>query len=719
MYLIQAIIVFLLFTFGSLPALFTIFKKTPDKGFALSPILSMLAISYSAWLLSSLKFASFSTNNLILITVVYFGLNLIVFLKIRDELICEYKKNKIIFIEIIVFIFLFILFIIIRLWNPDLWHPIMGGEKPMDFAFLNSIINTKFFPPRDPWFSGETINYYYFGQVIVATLSKIAHVPTNYFYNFVIPFLYAISGLIAFSTTYQLCKSKIAGFITVFLLLIAGNWAQIKVIFDYFLGEPTYINSWYWTATRVMPNNEINEFPFFTFLYADLHAHLISIPLIISVLYLILSTKNTPHSQILKQSLLIGFLSGVILMTNIWDYPTVLLAIFIFNSWKIFKYKSNFIKKLGSVLFLNTTILITSYLTALPFLFNFKSGAFGLSLYKGVNTDLLDFILINGSFLLLILFYLFIRIYYWRKKIILYLITVVILVSFILFKLYFLPVLIIIFALFIKILISHRRQLSTGGELSILLIALSMFLFMVPDFIDFKLGLGRMNTVFKFYFQAWIFLSISAGWMITEIWGALERKKSVKIIFLLVLFFVSVATISYPLTATFAKINDRFEKRVKLTFDGEDFMKSAVYRNGNNVITLSGDYLSIEWIKNNIETDAVIAEAQTPIYGWGSRISVYTGRQTILGWDWHEIAHRSYLDPTIIRLRSSDVETLYTTTDQLVIKNILEKYSVDYIYYGELERKHYQLSKKLVFDSSTFLKKIYENNTTSIYKYLR
>ncbi len=68
---------------------------------------------------------------------------------------------------------LFVLGLLLRLGNPDLWQPWMGGEKPMNFAIFNSVLKAVYFPPNNPWLSGYFLNYYYYGYVLAAIPTKI------------------------------------------------------------------------------------------------------------------------------------------------------------------------------------------------------------------------------------------------------------------------------------------------------------------------------------------------------------------------------------------------------------------------------------------------------------------------------------------------------------------------------------------------------------------
>jgi uncharacterized membrane protein len=153
------------------------------------------------------------------------------------------------------------------------------------------------------------------------------------------------------------------------------------------------------------------------------------------------------------------------------------------------------------------------------------------------------------------------------------------------------------------------------------------------------------------------------------------------------------------------------------TLDGMAYMEHATYRDKDRDLSLNADYQAIRWLQDNIVGTPVILEAQTGLYKWGSRVSIYTGLPTVLGWDWHEKQQRVTMgDRVDERLR--DVKTIYESPRMDQVLPLLKKYDVSYIYVGPLERAYYPAAglKKLEETPLDILKPVYEANQVTIYQ---
>src|SRR5260370_4048948 len=102
---------------------------------------------------------------------------------------------------------MFLASVLVRLGNPDLWAQTLGGEKPMDFAYFNAVLKSTIFPPYDPWYAGGYLNYYYFGFVLVGTPVKLLGMMPSIAYNLIIPTLFALTGIGAFSVAFNIVAS--------------------------------------------------------------------------------------------------------------------------------------------------------------------------------------------------------------------------------------------------------------------------------------------------------------------------------------------------------------------------------------------------------------------------------------------------------------------------------------------------------------------------------
>ena len=220
----------------------------------------------------------------------------------------------------VIFAAAYLFFVWIRMGNPDIWQPWLGGEKFMEFAFVNGILRSPTFPPLDPHFAGGYINYYYFGLYLVAYLIKLTGIYAEVAFNLAIPTLFALTVVNTFSVAYsaltprttaqvsrlgQLAKAGLAPLFVVLIgnldgfALLVRNLANVgtssfassvpglqqllasvtglRTVLTTEMQMPRYD---FWAPSRVIDRGlTINEFPYWSFLFADLHPHLIGIPM--------------------------------------------------------------------------------------------------------------------------------------------------------------------------------------------------------------------------------------------------------------------------------------------------------------------------------------------------------------------------------------------------------------------------------------------------------
>ncbi|HIE24958.1 MAG TPA: hypothetical protein EYP74_03050, partial [Anaerolineales bacterium] len=192
-----------LFTY---PIVRRIFPGLSDKGYPLSRAFGLLLLAYFPWLLGS-----FGIPYTQLTIALIFGAIMLIgawqAYAQREALKKEWSENRKYYLMIEgIFLALFLIDLVIRIGNPDLWHPSKGGERPMDLSYLHAVLKSTTFPPYDPWFAGGYLNYYYFGFVLVGTPVKLLGLTPTTAYNFILPTLFAMVGINAFSVGWNLLK---------------------------------------------------------------------------------------------------------------------------------------------------------------------------------------------------------------------------------------------------------------------------------------------------------------------------------------------------------------------------------------------------------------------------------------------------------------------------------------------------------------------------------
>ncbi|MDX9955920.1 MAG: DUF2298 domain-containing protein, partial [Anaerolineae bacterium] len=392
-------LVLTLLSWLAFPWMLLLFPALRDRGYGFARILGLLVWAYPAWLLASLRLVRHTPLLLWGLLLVWAVMTVLFARRHWDSLRAFWRLrwSELLRIEI-VFAVLYVGWVLVRHANPDFYHLVAGGEKPMDLAYLNAVIKSSWFPPYDPWFAGGEMNYYYFGFVLIGSLIKATGIMPSVAYNLAIPTLFAMTGAGAYTLAANLAsggengapgsarRARRAGIWAVALVVLLGNLGEIQLLikglaevgnvqFESLIpGYQLLVSAaagfwkvvvkgqtlpfrpewWYWNATRIIPAGPgegagpINEFPIFTFLYGDLHAHAISLPLtqIAAGIALQWGLRAAPqwHSRANSDSransvivevwrffrktlpllMLAGLTAGALQATNTWDYPTYL-----------------------------------------------------------------------------------------------------------------------------------------------------------------------------------------------------------------------------------------------------------------------------------------------------------------------------------------------------------------------------------------------------------
>jgi len=219
----------------------------------------------------------------------------------------------------------------------------------------------------------------------------------------------------------------------------------------------------------------------------------------------------------------------------------------------------------------------------------------------------------------------------------------------------------------------------------------------LPELVAIQGDVGRMNTVFKFYLQAWVLLGVIAGPAVVWATRRLGDGGVGRAVWMAALACLVAGAAVYPLAATPVKVGLRFTP-LGPGLDGMAFMAQARHAENGRDLRLPADYAAIRWMLENVEGTPVVLEGQAPLYHWGSRVSVYTGLPTVLGWDWHQKQQRWGYQSTVEE-RQRDVKTAYESISPSRTWEVLRRYGVNYVVVGGLERAYYPAAGLAKFEA--------------------
>ena len=647
-----------------------LFRGFADKGWMFSKVVSITITGFLTWFLVSIKLLKFTTVTCVGITVVFGIVCILLYEKQRKAgYDCLPIDNlDLVYIEEILFFAVFLMWTYLAGFHPAA-H---GTEKFMDYGFMEAMMRSKTLPATDIWYSQGKINYYYGGQYFAVFLTKLSGTQVELTYNLMRTFVAAFAFVLPFSLVRQMTVDmqgkkvygwkkrlpSITGFIAGLAVSIAGNmhyvvYAQIIPLIQKLKGQEVD-SYWFPDATRYIgfnpdvPDKTIHEFPCYSFVLGDLHAHVVNIMFVLLLLGLLYAwmqkVRNTTPSveklgakkfwmqQLLMPHILAAaMLLGMFHWTNYWDfviYYVVTGGTVLFMN--IICLKGDIKRIIAVTAAQAVEIFAVATVIILPFTLQFTTMVQGVRLAQ--NHSLPHQLLIL-----------------WGLPTIL---TLVFVISLIVGKLK---------RLNHKSLYRLMKAIRTPDLFAVIMGLCAIGLVAIPELVYvrdiYENGNARANTMFKLTYQAYIMFGMTMVYVIFRQLFVNRRKilKAVGVIGLALLLW----TCGY-----FGKSVDSWFGQV---------LDPSQYKGLNATAFLETDYAedvgAIRWLKENIEGSPVVLEANGDSYSEYERVSAMTGLPTVMGWYVHEWLWRN--DVADLNAKADEIETIYTSTNAAEVQSMI------------------------------------------------
>lgn len=610
-------------------------------------IAGMIAVAYPAWWAGVFGFAQWQAIGAgLLVLAALPGLWSIVR---RRSAWCALVAGE------LAFLLASVVVLSIRLPHPQ----ILGAEKPMDLGILTAMLRTTAFPPPDMWLAGEALPYYYWGALVWTLPIKLSAVPVAYAYNLVVATLAGLTFSLVWALGKRLSGTQWGGALAAFFAVFAGTfdgWRQLVTTHDI-----AGIDLWRSSRQDV---DAITEWPLFSFWLGDLHPHVLSIP--IALLALLLALAAGRHGPRFPQVVVVAVLVGLTGAANPWALlPTavgvVLLLVTGDGSWR-WPWG-----RLGRRWLLGLPLGVGAVAAVSPFFLNYASPFQGLAFVRA-HTELPDLLLYAGVFLIPVAGVTYTATRTWHpdaqygRLIALSLFALGVLVAALSGK----PALVLLGLLCVLLFVEITRKGPMAARPALALACLGTALFLVPEIVyvvdPYGDRLHRMNTVFKAYIQAWIFLSLAWPVLMARWLTHAGVRRTVT---------AALLAISLPhLLAAYGQLRGK-----PLGLDGLAWMSA-------------GDRAAVRFLRSQTPGTSIVEAVGDP-YSQYARISAASGVPSYLGWENHESVWRGPEARRELGKRRQIVDDIYTSGDPQMIRRRVREAQIDYVVLGELERKRY------------------------------
>ena len=475
--------------------------------------------------------------------------------------------------------------VVIRAFDPAVFP--IGGEKFLDFGLLKTLDRSVTLPPEDFWFANRPVKYYYGGHLTATLLAWLSATPPRFAYNLGLAGFYAALVTAAFELAAAIGADRgfprrVTGGLAVLFVGVASNlvtagrfallWLPgslersaatlVAARTDYTVetilaGAESFS---YWSASRVIPGT-INEFPLFSWLNGDLHAHMMGTPTLVLAAAVGYAYYRTPTSALRRRRALLfavlPLLAGWQAVVDTWSFPSVLAIGWLAatfapaDPWTLLPAggrlessppgagdggagsgaavsggnsiraatrvaTAEFRRVSGALAVAAVSVAVAATL-AVPFLLGAATGGGGRSielLGPDLRSGFGPLMLVHGAFLAGVGTYLLDRIQVGRPWLLAGAVAVAAAVG---AQIGFAAL-----AVSVPLLLGAwivLRTADVGYEMVLVVAAAGLVTLVELVYVSEQAGPGRMNTVFKTYIQVWVFFGVAMGVALAGLWS--------------------------------------------------------------------------------------------------------------------------------------------------------------------------------------------------------
>ena len=634
---------------------------------------------------------------------------------------------------------------LLRAAAPDVSHT----EQPMDLMLLGAMAETRTFPPEDPWLAGYPVSYYYLGYWLQHTVARLAWVPVSEAYNIAQACWFAllVTGSAAVGVALRTeadapprRTSLVAGLLTAVAVVGVSSLQPVVEAIGAMIGGRSSAVPLLdrWPAARAVhdlsidgaPIPLITEFPAFSYLLGDNHPHLLAMPFVVALVLVAIACVRARTANPQPWAWLCA-LAGALAALNTWDLASASLVVaatlaaappeslpsarrLAFTAGTcvvaLVPYAATaqsqaqgvlpnllhptpagaYLEMFGAPLAGAALLVVAAWWEAPPrgravalwcltlavasvvwlagaitWVATTPAGTAWWQLEAGGRADVLDVVVSRWST-------------GW-------------------------PVLVggVIGVVVTLALAAERRRRAgvvDGITIALGLAAVGLTLASLPELAYVRDAFGtRMNTVFKFYYQAWLFLSVAG---IAGVWLAWGRHGGWRVAAAVTASLTVGAGLVYPVVMLAADLRSAAGR--PLTLDALAYVE----RSQPDLAA------AIAWIRSHTRPGTRVVQAPGDSYHVDhALISTATGRPTLLGWEGHERQWRGGAFDDMVAGRVDALERIYRPRSATDLREVLSHWSIEVVCVGPAERARYALSAgdeaviarvmDLVFDRGT------------------